>query len=168
MKFDLKMYTQMRPFLTTKRKLYELLVLLGLNLGLYFVFQSWAALMLFNLGFVWNWAASQPLSYVLENSRYRFSLMKMVYNLHSIVQLPFKKLHPLVSIFPRILPAGLFWYLVIHFAESTVPVWPTFLGSLFFELTQLDAYFVKKAPPITESMPEEVIPAPEFPQDPMP
>lgn len=153
-----------RPFFTTRRKIYEILILLGLNIGLYFVFQSWSDLMLFNLGFIWNWAASQPVSYVLDNDRYRFSFLKTVYNLHAIVQLPFRNLPAIFSILPRLLPAGLFWYLVIHFTESTVEPWCTFLGSFFLELTQLDVYFARKNQPVQE----EVAPALEFPQDPLP
>ncbi|HXH75542.1 MAG TPA: hypothetical protein VNJ08_11285 [Bacteriovoracaceae bacterium] len=163
MKIDMKF----RPFLTSKRKSYELLVLVGLNVGLYFVWSSFHILMLFNLGFIWNWAASQPVDYVFESNRYRFSLMKVVYNLHTIFMMPFKSLHPAFSILPRALPAGLFWWLVIHFADSSLAWWPTFIGSLVYELTQLDALLIKPAayqdlpPAIPVVVTEAIIEVPE-------
>jgi hypothetical protein len=156
----MKFQWKLKPFFTTRRKSYELLVLLGLNGGLYFLWSSFAILMLFNLGFVWNWAASQEVGYVLESRRYRFSLLKMVYNSQTLILMPFKKFHPAFSFIPKILPAGLFWLLVIHFAGSDLVWWPTFLGSLVFELTQLDSFFVSSASvaEIPPALPDERIP----------
>jgi hypothetical protein len=127
-----------KPFLTSKRKLIELGLLLGFGLILFFIWPGLEAVMLFTLGYVWNWTASQDLSAFFQGRAYRFSLLKMVVNLNFLFVLPFKKLPSITHIIPKSLPAGLFWFLVIIFAGSEMPWWATFIGSFVFELTQLD------------------------------
>lgn len=133
----------MKPFLTTRRKLIELGLLPGFVVALYFVSNLETAF-LFSLGYVWNWTASQDMSMFFEGRKYRFSLLKMVFNLQHLFLIPFRKFHPLVQIPAKILPAGLFWVLVIIFADSKMPWWATFVGSFVFELTQLDGLLIKK------------------------
>lgn len=142
-----------KQFLVHKRKLLELLVLLVVDLVLVFLWDL-GPLMLLNLGFIWNWSASQELDYVMDNRRYRFSLIKMVYNLNWLVTYPVRRynLHPALGIVPKSLPAGLFWWTVIRFASSKLPLWPVFLGSFIFELTQLDLLFMRT--------PQEIPPPP--------
>jgi hypothetical protein len=134
----------MRPFLAPKRKLLELLALVGLNLALYLVFWNFAVLILFSLGFIWNWSASQDLDALFTNRRYRFSTIKMTKNLQSLILRPFERAPAAVKLMLRVLPAGIFWSGVIYFLESQMPWWATFLGSLTFELMQLEIDFVKK------------------------
>jgi hypothetical protein len=130
----------MKPFMTSQRKMYELLLLFILDTILYFIWPSFEAVILFTLGFIWNWTASQNLDLFFENGRYRFSMLKMVVNLQKIILKPFKRFPEILKIIPRSLPAGLFWWLVIWFAGSEMPWWATFLGSFVFELTQFEVY----------------------------
>jgi hypothetical protein len=130
-------------FWAAKRKVVELAVMLGLCGILWFIWGSFSWAALFSLGYIWNWAASQEVSYVSENRRYRFSFLKMVYNLHKIFLKPFQKWPPIFKFFPKLLPAGLFWLLMLQFAESELPWWPVFLGSLVYELFQLDTLLIK-------------------------
>jgi hypothetical protein len=134
----------MRPFLAPKRKLLELLALVALNLALYLVFWDFAVLILFSLGFIWNWSASQDLDALFTNRRYRFSTIKMTKNLQGLILRPFERAPAPVKLVLRVLPAGIFWSGVIYFLESQMPWWATFLGSLAFELMQLEIDFIKK------------------------
>jgi hypothetical protein len=145
-------------FLSEARKRYELLILLILDFGLYFVWNRWETLVLFSLGYIWNWAASQSLGYVLENRRYRFSLIKMVYNLQNLILVPFKKFHPIIKILPKSLPAGLFWFLILHFANSELPWWPIFIGSFVYEIIQFDALLIKQHHDDLPPLPKDELP----------
>lgn len=126
--------------MSSRRKLFELLIMLGLGLGLYFVWASAAYVSLFFVGFIWNWSASQNVAIIQESRNYRFSFMKMIYNL----QRPLEKLPRYIAIPARCLPAGLFWWLVILFADSSLPFWPVIIGSLVYELIQLDSILIRK------------------------
>lgn len=134
----------MKPFLTTRGKMLELLVLAILQVVLYLMFWRIDVLGLFTLGFIWNWAASQDLQVLLENRRYRFSMVKLVQNLQRLVLKPFNHLPTWVQLLVKVLPAGLFWSAVIYFFESHMPWWATFLGSLAYELMQLEIKFLKR------------------------
>jgi len=130
----------MNPFLTSKKKLLELLFL---GVGLIVILIVWPSVdtaMLFCLGFIWNWTASQEILYAFDNRKYRFSLLKMVFTLQSLFIFPFKNLPEITKLIPRILPAGIFWCLVIWFVQAQMPWWTTFIGSLVFELTQIQRY----------------------------
>ncbi len=133
----------MKPFLTTRRKTIELGVLLVLGAGFYLLWPGPEGVVLFSFGYVWNWVGSQDLQGILENKRYRFSMLKLVVNLQKIFQRPVAGAPEAVKIPVRILPAGLFWLMVITFNESTMPWWSTFLGSLCFELVQFLPSLVK-------------------------
>lgn len=139
-----------KHILPTKKKLIELGLLLGINCVLFFIWPSLEAIILFTYGFIWNWTASQNLDLILDNKRYRFSMLKMVHNLQVLILKPFKRLPEFVKVIPRILPAGLFWGLVVVFTDSDMPWTITFLGSFVFELTQIESYF-KKTPPLEET-----------------
>lgn len=139
----------MRPFLTSKRKLIDLVVvsvlvaILWPTLGL-------EAAMLFASGFIWNWVASQDLSQYMEGKSYRYTMLKLVLNLQALIQTPsFIKSSPeFIRLIFRSLPAGLFWWGVIWFQDSDLPVWATFAGSLVFELSQWEVFYRKKEAPL--------------------
>jgi hypothetical protein len=105
-------------------------IALGFSLGL-------EAVILFSLGFVWNWVGSQDLAQFFEHKRYRFSTLKTVYNLQHIVQKPLPNAPKSVKLILRSLPAGIFWNAVILFFESSLPGWIIFAGSFALELLQL-------------------------------
>ena len=132
-------------FIPPKRKLIDLVLLLFLLVTFYFIYPHLEALTLFAFGFIWNWSASNDLSDLFEhNKRYRLSLLKFVYNLQSLFLRPVKSAPLLVQKIVAILPAGIFWVIVIFINESNVPWWPPFLGSLAFELLQIDPRIFKK------------------------
>lgn len=134
----------MKHFLTSKRKFFDLLILLLLNVVLYFLWSSPDILVLFNLGFIWNWVASQDMSAFFDHKRYRFSMLKLVFNLQSLFLKPFGKFPNGVKRIVGILPIGIFWGLVIIFNNSRMPWWATFLGSATFELIQIELNSIKK------------------------
>ena len=136
----------MKISLPERRKMIELGFLIIPSLILYFVFNGIEIMVLFILGYVWNWTASQNLP-ITESRKYRFSLLRMVHTLNIVVQKPFKNLPQITKLIPKILPAGLFWMLMILFSESHIPWWPPFLGSFIFELTQFENYLKKTASP---------------------
>lgn len=126
------------PFLTSRRKLLDLLIIIILDIIIFLVWSSWEFISLFTFGYIWNWVASQELPYLVENQRYRFSMVKFVKNLQVMIQKPLVKAPGFVKWFARILPAGLFWTLVIHFNSADMPWWATFLGSFVYEAIQLE------------------------------
>lgn len=134
----------MKPFLIPKRKFIDLIVLIIIDIVFYFLWSSFNVVMLFSLGYIWNWVASQDLSLLFENRRYRFSMLKVVTNLQSLVLKPFQKFPVWTHVIPKSVPAGLFWFLVIYFNDAEMPWWMTFIGSLTYEVSQLDAFFTKK------------------------
>ena len=129
----------MNGFLISKRKTYELGILILLDVLLFILWDSWDFVILFSLGFVWNWVASQEKNIILDNNRrYRFSTLKTVFNLQKLFLRPLGKMPEAVKFVARILPAGLFWSGVILFNESPMPWWAVFLGSLTIELVLLE------------------------------
>lgn len=134
----------MNSFVPPKRKIWELLILLGISSLFYFIYPSTDALVLFIFGFIWNWAASIDLSLLFENRRYRFSLIKMVFNLQQLILKPFLAAPEFVKRILSVLPAGIFWSIVIIINQSDMPWWGTFLGSAAFELMQVEINFIKK------------------------
>ncbi len=139
----------MRPFLTSKRKLIDLVVISVLIAILWPTLGVEAAL-LFGSGFIWNWAASQDLSQYMAGKSYRFTMLRLVLNLQSLIQSPpFIQTPPeFIKLILRSLPAGLFWWAVIWFQDSDLPIWATFAGSLVFELSQWEIFYRKKEPPL--------------------
>ncbi len=129
----------MSEFLVPKRKAAELVVLIFLDLIFYFTLGSFDFVILFSLGFIWNWAASQEQEISLKNPRkYKFSTLKTVFNLQGLFLKPFVNLPSAVRFLVRVLPAGTFWFAVIYFNESQMPWWAVYLGSLTLELLVLD------------------------------
>lgn len=135
---------QWSPFLTTKRKMFDLLILLIIDVALYIIWNSVEVVTLFSFGFIWNWVASQDLTPLLEKRRYRFSMVKLVINLQSLILKPLSNFPLVLQRLAACLPAGLFWWLVIYFNDSHMPWWATFLGSATYELTLLESYYAKK------------------------
>jgi hypothetical protein len=135
----------MRPFLTSKRKFLDLIVLVVLAAILGFLLGLEPAL-LFSFGFIWNWVASQDLSQHMEGRSYRYTMLRFVLNVQSQIVSPgfIKRSPEFVKMILRSLPAGLFWSLVIWFQDSDLPIWATFLGSFVFELSQWEVMFRKK------------------------
>lgn len=136
-------FPKLGPFLTTKRKLLDLLILLVANTALFFIWESWEIITLFSFGFIWNWVAAHDLNFVRDNPRYRFSMVKLVFNLQTMVQRPLPKAPGLVKKILGIFPAGIFWSLIIFSNDAAMPWWATFLGSLFFEIVQWEARSIK-------------------------
>src|SRR5688500_8190193 len=118
----------MNAFAPPKRKLLELLIMLVLAGVFYLVYPEFDAVVLFVFGFVWNWAASNELSVLFENKRYRMSLLKTVVNLQNLILTPFDWAPEWVKRTLRVLPAGIFWSLVIYMNDSIMPWWATFIG----------------------------------------
>lgn len=135
----------MRPFLTSRRKLLDLLVLAILASLLGFL-QGHEVALLFTFGFLWNWVASQDLTQYMEGRSYRFTMLRFVLNLQTVILSPafIRNLPEIAKVFIRSLPAGLFWSLVIWVQESDLPMWATFLGSFVFEISQWEILFKKK------------------------
>lgn len=134
----------MNEFLVPKRKAVELLVLIFLGLVFYFTLRSFDFVILFSLGFIWNWAASQEQQINLKNPRkYKFSTLKTVFNLQNLFLRPFAKLPGSIKFIARILPAGTFWFAVIYFNESQMPWWAVYFGSFALELLVLETKLLK-------------------------
>lgn len=143
----------MTTFIPPKRKIYELLglpVFLGI---LFLIFPSIEAVTLFAFGYIWNWSASNDFSILFQNKRYRMSMLKTVVNLQGLILKPFSWAPIFVQKFVKILPAGIFWTLVIWINESDMPWWSTFVGSAVFEILQIEIGQFKKQKDI-EQVPE--------------
>lgn len=134
----------MSSFLIPRRKVIELFILPVFLGVIYLIWPTVEVISLFAFGYIWNWAASNDLGTLFENRRYRMSMLKLVVNLQNLILKPFQKAPELVKRFLKILPAGIFWTLVIIFNESQMPWWATFCGSLVFELLQLEISLFKR------------------------
>lgn len=137
----------MRPFLASKRKLLDLLVLVVLASAVWFL-RDYESALLFSFGFIWNWVAGQDLTQYMEGKSYRYTMLRFVINVQTLILSPgFIQSSPLgIRIILRSLPAGVFWALVIWFQDSELPLWPAFLGSLVYELSQWEIIFARKGP----------------------
>lgn len=134
----------MNGFLISKRKTFELAVMVLLDAIFFILWDSWDFVILFSLGYIWNWVASQEKNIILDNNRrYRFSTLKTVFNLQKLFLRPLGKMPETVKFVARILPAGLFWSAVILFNESPMPWWAVFMGSLTIELVLLETKMFK-------------------------
>lgn len=139
----------MNNFFISKRKTLELGVMILLDGIFYLLWDSFDFVMLFSLGFIWNWVASQEASITLNNTRrYRFSTLKTVFNLQNLFLRPVATMPLVVKIIVRSLPAGIFWSAVILFNESQMPWWAVFIGSLTLELVQLETKLFKAKEPV--------------------
>lgn len=130
-------------FILTKRKTFELILLLVFDLVFYVLWNSWDFLVFFSFGYIWNWVASQENSLSFENRRYRFSTLKTVINLQHLFLKPLVNMPKPVKFLGNILPAGIFWSLVVLFNESHTPWWAVFIGSACLELLLLETKLFK-------------------------
>lgn len=134
----------MKPFLTSRRRLYELAALAIFDVILFLIL-GWDFVILFNLGFVWNWVAAQDLSDLLVNRRFRFSMLRLVSSIQEYLLRPFEKFPDWARAIVKSLPAGMFWAMVILFNESDMPWYMTFIGSAVFEILQIEiAFFYRR------------------------
>lgn len=132
------------PFLTTKRKLVDIFLLCVFLLIGFFLGAKPSLLALFSFGFIWNWVASQELDNLMTHKRYRFSMVKVVKSLNDSLEKLLEKFPFILRLLARCIPAGTFWLLVIFFNDSEMPWWSTYLGSLSFELLQLERLSIRK------------------------
>lgn len=139
----------MTPMVPPRRKLVELGIMLIFAGVFYLIHPNTDAVMLFVFGFVWNWSASNDLSALFENKRYRMSMLKLVVNLQTLVLKPFGWAPEFVKRIVKVLPAGIFWSMVIFINDSEMPWWATFIGSAAFELLQIELNFIKRQKEIT-------------------
>lgn len=134
----------MTNFMPPKKKLAELFFLpLGLVI-FYFIYPHSGALILFSLGFIWNWSASNELVGLADNRRYRMSMLKLVTNLQRNILKPFSWAPEYVKRVIQALPAGTFWFLVISINDAELPWWPTFMGSGFCEIVLAGFFSLRK------------------------
>lgn len=140
----------MNAFFITKRKTFELGLLLLLDLILYFILSDFDFVILFSFGYVWNWVGSQQDSLTFEGKKYRYSTLKTVINLQNLFLKPLASAPHFVKMIVRSLPAGLFWGAVILFVDSHMPWWSVFIGSLTLELILLEKRILIP-PPTTPS-----------------
>lgn len=130
----------MNRFFMSRRKFYEFIALIMLDLLFYLLWNSLDFVILFSFGYIWNWVASQENDVTLGNvKRYRFSTIKTVFNLQNLILKPFSNLPLYLKMAIRSLPAGCFWAAVIWFNNSQMPWWAVFLGSLSAELAQIES-----------------------------
>ncbi len=125
-------------FVPSRRKLGELLISVAVAGVFYFFYPSADAVVLFVSGFVWNWSASIDPGPLFENRRLRFSMLSTVIGLQRFVLKPFETAPALLRRFVAVFPAGTFWWIVALINDSAMPWWFTFLGSLTFELLQIE------------------------------
>lgn len=137
----------MSGFFLTKRKTFEILILVFLAIVFYLLWGDLDFVILFSFGYVWNWVGSQQDSLSFEGKKYKYSTLKTVLNLQGLVLKPIKNAPYVVKMLARILPAGLFWWGVIVFNESKMPWWAVFVGSFTLELVLLENKIFKESPP---------------------
>lgn len=126
-----------------RRKYFELLIMIIASGFFYFFIPKFEALTLFYFGFIWNWSNSIELDPIYDNPRYRFSMLRTVINFQKLILKPFSRAPEGIKKLISVIPAGLFWWLVIFINDSTMPWWTTFVGSICFELMNLQMNFSK-------------------------
>ena len=142
----------MKPFLVEKKRMIELGILAVMDIVLYFIFSDASSVALFSFGFIWNWTAAQDLESVLVNPRYRFSMLKFVGNVQALALRPVQRFPRWTHFIARLIPAGVFWIMVIFINDSVMPWWMTFIGSLVFEIVQFELGMLRKVP-VVEDLP---------------
>jgi len=128
-----------------RRKYFELVILTVVATVFYFLYSNLDVIVLFSFGFIWNWANSVNLENILINRRYKFSLIRTVIWFQNLILKPFNKMPIIIKKAIKVLPAGLFWWLIIYINDSEMPYWATFLGSLFYELMQIEIKYIKSS-----------------------
>lgn len=128
----------MKPFMADRRKMIELLPLPILLACIIVFYPRPSVSILFAFGYIWNWTVSQSLLYVQENTRYKFSTLKLVKNIHQLILKPFERIKfKWISKIISLLPAGLFWGLIAHSLGSDIEWWMCFFGSISYEIVDL-------------------------------
>lgn len=122
----------------SKRKKIELLLVLPFAFLVYFFASDLNSIVLFLFGYIWNWVNSIELNEIYNEKRYRFSLIRFIRSIQSIILKPFRRFPSIIQKVIGIFPAGVFWFLVIYIYESQVPWWAPFLGSLIFEIVSFE------------------------------
>lgn len=137
----------MKPFMADRRKMIELLPLPILLACIIVFYPRPSVCILFAFGYIWNWTVSQSLLYVQENTKYKFSTLKLVKNIHQLVLKPFERIKfKWLSKIISLLPAGLFWGLIAHSLGSDIEWWMCFLEALAMRLLIL--FLIKFVPMI--------------------
>ena len=133
----------MKVFAPSKRKLIEILIMIGLAGIFYFFYPKSEGVILFIFGFIWNWSASIELDPIYQQKRYKFSMLNTVRSIQLSFLKPFRKLPYVLQRVLAVLPAGIFWWMVISLNESIMPSWATFIGSAAFELVSIEISYIK-------------------------
>jgi hypothetical protein len=124
-----------------RRKYIELAIMFLVSGVFYFFIPKFEELTLFYFGFIWNWSYSVELDPIYDNPRYRFSMLRTVINFQKLILRPFHRAPEAIKRLIGVLPAGIFWWLVIYINESSMPWWTAFVGSICFELVHLRSNF---------------------------
>jgi hypothetical protein len=130
----------MSPISFKPRKFFELAGLFFLATLSQLLLKDINVTSLFCLGFLWNWAISFNLDQSLNSRTHRWSMIKLVITIHRFWLKPFQKSPYYIQRIIYLFPAGCFWLLVCWLNDSTMPWWPAFVGSLFFEISQIDLW----------------------------
>ena len=130
--------------IVNRRKTFEFLFLFLLSSIYYFFFPSPEHLIIFCLGYIWNWSTSTELTEQFQNRRYRFSMLKTAINFQNLLVRPFLKAPEFAQRLIKSLPAGIFWWGVTYINNSQMPWWSAFIGSLCFEVLQLELSFIRE------------------------
>jgi hypothetical protein len=133
----------MKILIPKSKLLLELFVLSTFLFLIYFLTNRLDIITLFTFGFVWNWSVASQNDSSSVIKHHKFSMMHTIRRIHEFSIRIFKNFPELVLRLASILPAGLFWSLVIHFNESQMPWWATFLGSFLYEILQIQNLFLK-------------------------
>jgi hypothetical protein len=133
----------MKMLIPKSKVVLELFVLSIFLFLIYFLTNRLDIITLFTLGFVWNWSVAGQNDTFSVLKHHKFSMMNTIRRIHEFFLKVFKRSPELIYRLASILPAGLFWSLVIHFNESQMPWWATFLGSLVYEILQIQNFFLK-------------------------
>lgn len=133
----------MKTLIPKSKLVLELFVLSIFLFLIYFLTNRLDIVTLFTLGFVWNWSVAVQNDTFSVLKHHKFSMMNTIRRIHEFFLKVFKRSPELIYRLASILPAGLFWSLVIHFNESQMPWWATFLGSLVYEILQIQNFFLK-------------------------
>jgi hypothetical protein len=133
----------MKPFSQSKIAFIQLLFLIPLLGVFYLLYPQKEGIALFTSGFIWNWAAIQKIDPIYKNRQYRYSMLSTIRNIQHVFLKPLRTFPFMVQRLLSVFPAGIFWAMIIYMNQSDMPWWATFLGSLSFELMQLELNFIQ-------------------------
>jgi hypothetical protein len=127
----------------SRRKIFELFILLIFSYVFYSFIPQADEVSLFIFGYIWNWSTSIEMDSFNQNRRYRFSMLRVVFNFQNFIMKPFMNSSEVLRHVIKVFPAGIFWMAVIYINESSMPWWIAFSGSFTYELLQLRLFFYK-------------------------